>query len=118
MFSKDLSIFFISIVRQSNFENALATNCVTLNNLKFVTAALVLKSLPTPGLGEVLHFLGGYFWLFFFLFYLILNFFFRYKLPMMLQAIGMELLQRKTSDAMKCLWRYQEMWHLHQAKAH
>ena len=51
MFSKDLSILFIFIAGQSNFETALATCCAALSNLKFVTAALVLKSLPTPGLG-------------------------------------------------------------------
>ena len=50
MFSKDLSILFIFIAGQSNFETALATCCAALSNLKFVTAALVLKSLPTPGL--------------------------------------------------------------------
>ena len=50
MFSKDLSILFIFIAGQSNFETALATCCAVLSNLNFVTAALVLKSLPTPGL--------------------------------------------------------------------
>ena len=48
MFSKDLSILFIFIAGQSNFETALATCCAALSNLKFVTAALVLKNLPTP----------------------------------------------------------------------
>ena len=48
MFSKDLSILFIFIAGQSNFETALATCCAARSNLKFATAALVLKSLPTP----------------------------------------------------------------------
>ena len=50
MSSKDLSIFSIFIVWQSNFETALAIYCAAIQNLQFVTAALVLKSLPTPAL--------------------------------------------------------------------
>ena len=42
MFSKDLSIFFIFVVWQSNFENALATFCAALQTLKFMTAADLL----------------------------------------------------------------------------
>ena len=52
MFSKDLSTFFFFIAGQSNFETALATCCAVLLNLKFVTPALVLKSLPTPALDQ------------------------------------------------------------------
>ena len=53
MFSKDLSIYFIFIAGQSNFETALATCCAVLLNFKFVTPALVLKSLPTPGINTI-----------------------------------------------------------------
>ena len=47
MLSKDLSIFFIFIAWQSNFEKALAT--LLCGPLKFVTVTLALKSLHMPG---------------------------------------------------------------------